>query len=355
MITFEEYPVYNHKQRPGIGKDLSGQFFYNCFTVKLSKGEKGSYAPYLFTHFIRQYSLYAAYSDVCTTCIAEHKIITLPIEDSELSIFAAYQKFNPDMEPDEFYYCPLIRDVLLASTLHAEFVEGRPREELPAEPMPAIYVGSRGDNLYLFEFKKIAPPQHTHICPILAEILTDKFISSRSERSFFILWFLAMFYQMETTRQTGYKIFLEEGDFELLESKLYNFLFPIPQAWVNIIPKPPPRVDWQEWEAQHRKESIPQRVDFLFIYDGKRHIIEIDDIGHYGVQTKGGWIASESQYRQTLSNTRWLRMCGYEVHRFTSEEILELYNPESNQKPDVLNFIKLLRAEGLEPRKMVFL
>ncbi len=65
--------------------------------------------------------------------------------------------------------------------------------------------------------------------------------------------------------------------------------------------------------------------------------------------------ASEQAYRQTLISTRWLRMCGFEVHRFTNEEILELGDHNSSRQPDIEGFIRLLQMEGLEPKEMVFL
>jgi hypothetical protein len=41
------------------------------------------------------------------------------------------------------------------------------------------------------------------------------------------------------------------------------------------------------------------------------------------------------------------------VHRFTNEEILELYNPDSSIEADLSGFVELLRAEGLNLDNMI--
>lgn len=164
-----------------------------------------------------------------------------------------------------------------------------------------------------------------------------------------------MFHMMESIRNSFQKTYLEEIDLDQLQSKLFAFVFPVPQVWVYVIPKPPPGMDWKQWEQQHQQESFPQRVDFLFTYRGKRHIIELDDINHYAENSSSGWLASETQYRKTLSDTRWLRRSGFEVHRFTNQEILELYNPDTSSEPNIQGFIRLLNSEGLDPENLVFL
>jgi hypothetical protein len=352
MITPDEYPAYNHRERPGIGRDHLGNTFYNCFSVKLEKDKYNRYRPFLFSDFINQYDRYAKYSGTCSSCISSHAIITFRADDKNVDRSAVHRKFaNGEIESADYYYCPLTHQVLSALQLS---IAPSSQEKLPAEPIQAI-LSDNWDDSYLFEFLRIVPPQQMGTCPILKEVLSSKLISTVAERSFFVLWFLTMFYQMDTIRQSGQRIYLEECDFDTLENKLYKFLFPVPQVWLYIIPKPPPGVDWQEWERQYQKESLAQRVDFLFTYDGKRHVVEIDDVSHYAVQSRETWIASEPQYRKTLSDTRWLKICGFEVHRFTNDELLELYNPNSSNTPDINGFGRLLRTEGLEPRKMVFL
>jgi very-short-patch-repair endonuclease len=91
----------------------------------------------------------------------------------------------------------------------------------------------------------------------------------------------------------------------------------------------------------HQELKQPQRVDFLFTYREKRHIIEIDGKTHY---------RSEIEYRNTLYQERWLKVSGFEVHRFTNEEINELYEARAT-KPD--GFIDLFEMMGINPRELV--
>lgn len=357
MIEPNEYPVYNHRERPGIGRDHLGDTFYNCFSIKLEQDENSLYRPYLFSDFIHQYNQYTKYSATCNSCISEHKILVFPADGNNIDRPLIYKKFNDDIVDDKFYYCPLMQQILSASELSIELADSKNVKEPPVTPIPAILSGiPRGhDDEYFFEFKNISPPQTLDSCSMLQEILSHQFIPTLAEQSFFTLWFLTMFYQMNLVLETGQHVYLEDGDFDVLSNKLYRFLFPIPQVWVYIIPKLPPGMDWKAWEKGHKQESLPQRVDFLFVYEEKKHIVEIDDRNHYAEQINGQWVPSGKRYRQTLSDTRWLNMCGFEVHRFTNEELLELYHPNSGKPPDIMGFAKLLRTVNLEPQKLVFL
>lgn len=356
MISPDEYPVYNHRERPGIGKDLSGNLFYNCFSVKLLRDSETEYQPFLFSDFLRQYNQYATYLDTCASCVSRQKAYTYPVGKANVDRTDVERKFNyGEADPATYYFCPLIGQVLSASSLTAEVAQVVSKVgNLPAKPIQAILSG-RWDDEYLMSFERIAVPQNMRVCVVLQDLLSDRFISTPAERSFFVLWFLAMFQQMEVTRQLGQKVYWENTDFDWKTSKIFRFAFPVPQVWLYIIPKPPPGVDWQEWEKQHRRESIPQRADFLVIHNKKRFVVEIDDVNHYGVQSKGMWLPSEQKYRQTLADTRWLKVNGFEVLRFTNEEILELYNPSTPTKPDVQGFAKLLRTVFLEPKHMLLL
>jgi hypothetical protein len=355
MMSSDEYPVYNHRERPGIGKDLSGNLFYNCFSVKLLRNGETGYRPFLFSDFIRQYNQYTDHSGACASCVSRQKVHTYPVGKANVDRAAFERKFNHgEADPATYHFCPLIKQVLSASSLTAEVAQTYKVDDLPAKPIQAILSGNWDDE-YLLEFERLAAPCEMQNCVVLQDLLSDKFISTPAERSFFVLWFLAIFQQMDSIRQSGQRVYLEDTDFDWNTSKIFRFAFPIPQVWLYIIPKPPPGVDWQEWEKQHQKESLPQRVDFLFIHNKKRYVVEIDDVNHYGVQSKGAWLASESRYRQTLADTRWLKVNGFEVLRFTNEEILELYNPNTPSKPDVAGFAKLLRTVFLEPKHMAFL
>lgn len=351
MPNFQEYPVYNHKQRPGIGRDHWGNITYNCFTIALDLDQDGYYSPYTFSDFVQRYNQYELHSGTCSACIANHKILTFPLGETEVDRSAVEAKFNcGEVDESDYYYCPLIREFLVASTITAEYA--LEMAERPAQPIQAVLSGNWDDS-YLFELRKIAPPLRLlEACSIIQEVASGKFISTMAERGFWTMWLMSAFQQLEIVRQSPRRIYWEDADFEWSTSKALSFVFPVPQVWLYVIPKPPAGVDWRDWEQQHQQESLPQRVDFLFTYEGKRHIVELDDIGHYGQQSSGMWIASEIQYRKTLSDTRWLRHCGFEVHRFTNEEILELFN---SGKPDLMGFTKLVTSEGLEPSRIVLL
>ncbi len=94
MISSDEYPVYNHKERPGIGKDLSGNLFYNCFSVKLLRNNETDYQPFLFSDFIRQYNQYAGHSGACASCISRQKVYTYPVDKANVDRTAVERKFN---------------------------------------------------------------------------------------------------------------------------------------------------------------------------------------------------------------------------------------------------------------------
>lgn len=370
MIGPDDYPVYNHKQRPAIGRDHLGNLYYNCFSISLEKDKAGTYIPYLFSDFLQQYNQYKDYQETCQSCIYTYKIFTFDNVDrsaiEKKIIQRDYLEDECEIDESSYYYCPLINEIISNSKLNPEAVNSSNKNG-SAKPISAIlgisndgiYASSKNnyawDDDYLFEFTEIGTPKKFSICSIYQKIISSEFTNTKAERSLLILWTLAMFQVMELTRESGKKIYLEDVDFNQIQSKLFAFIFPIPQVWVYIIPKPPPGVDWKQWEQQYQQESLPQRVDFLFTYQGKRHIIELDDIGHYAENSSGKWLASEPKYRKTLSDTRWLRRCGFEVHRLTNQEILELYNPDISSEPNIEGFIRLMNSEGLELENLVFL
>jgi hypothetical protein len=293
MIGADDYPVYNHRERPGIGRDHLGNLSYNCFSISLNKDKAGNYLPYLFKDFIQQYNQYKEYQETCQSCISKHKIFTFDNVDRSALDKKFLQRDYPEEEckVDEspYYYCPLVNEIILDSKLEPKTANCY-NENLPAKPISAIlgieedgiYAGGgcyAWDDDYLFEFIKIGQPINPSVCSLYQDIIYSKrFVSTKSERSFLIMWILSMFKIMELIRESGQKTYLEELDFDQLQSKLFEFAFPIPQVWIYVISKPPPGVNWKQWERQHQQESCPQRVDFLFTYRGKRHIIELDDI-----------------------------------------------------------------------------
>lgn len=94
----------------------------------------------------------------------------------------------------------------------------------------------------------------------------------------------------------------------------------IPQVWLNYIyeptlgPKDPER---------KRLQRHPSRVDFIMLWDGKRHVIEIDGPEHYATFQDGQYAISEEQYTKNLRIERSLRHSGWLVHRFSNWEVLQ--------------------------------
>lgn len=358
MIGPNDYPVYNSRERPGIGRDHSGRMYFNCFSIRLKQADDapGSYEPYLFSDFVRQYAEYPDHALVCDSCISEHRVFTFPADRSRVDRSAPERKFcdgDEGVDESDYYYCPLVREILAASDLLPEPALRRDAP-LPAKPIWAI-LAANWDDEYLFELQRIGRPDNLSVCAIHREMFSPRFASTPAERSFLTMWVLSMLRGMELARQSGRRAFLEEVDFDQSHSKLFSFTYPVPQVWVQVIPKPAPRPDWKHWQQSVPNAGHPQRVDFLFTHAGRRHIIELDDVGHYGVQSgEGGWAASERRYRKTLEGSRLLRRSGFALHRFANGEILELYDPDSAGEPNLNGFMGLLRSESLEPADMVF-
>ena len=354
MISPDEYPVYNHRERPGIGRDAYGETYFNCFSIRLRRDEDGRLLAYTFRDFVEQYDSYGEHSGTCQSCISRSKTLTFRVGDAECDLSAVERKFS-DWEVDEagYYYCPLIGQVLDSSELSADGVGAR-REGLPAQPICAIIYANWDDN-YLFRFEAIGAPEQTVVCSVLRRLLSDDFVATRAERSFLLMWFLAMFSLMDAVRASGRPIYFEPQDFSESRSKLLDFVVPVPQVWVRVVPKPPPGRRCNEWEDVRQAEAHPQRVDFLVVCAGSRHVVELDDRGHYGVRSPAGhWLASEERYADTLQHSRLLERSGFKVHRFANHEVLSLCGRPGSSDADLLGFIDLLRSEGLYMEEMVF-
>lgn len=96
---------------------------------------------------------------------------------------------------------------------------------------------------------------------------------------------------------------------------------PIPQVWLNYVP--PWEIKRGSSMESHVREN-PSRIDFLIISKGTLRIVEIDGPTHFGVfdQDLGRWIIDEQRYTRNLWIDRSLRKQGYQVHRFSSWEIM---------------------------------
>lgn len=108
MSKTQEYPVYNHKHRPGIGRDHWGNLSYNCFTITLDLDEDRQYLPYTFSDFIGHYNQYKSYSSTCAECVASHKISTFPTDETGIDRSAVEAKFSyGEVDVSNYFYCPL--------------------------------------------------------------------------------------------------------------------------------------------------------------------------------------------------------------------------------------------------------
>jgi len=69
-------------------------------------------------------------------------------------------------------------------------------------------------------------------------------------------------------------------------------------------------------------EHHPSVVDFVMLWKGQRHVIEIDGPSHYSEERGGRLVPSEAKYTHNLKVDRGLRSEGWQVHRFSNLEVL---------------------------------
>jgi hypothetical protein len=95
----------------------------------------------------------------------------------------------------------------------------------------------------------------------------------------------------------------------------------VPQVWFNCA-----------YENGHPQESamkVPKCVDFMFVLENRLHVVEIDSPSQCGKsELSGKWMADEETYSTRLEMERYLRSCGYEVHRLRGYEILNASESE---------------------------
>lgn len=344
MFTEEMYPVFNSKIHPGIGRDLTGKLLTNSFCISLKKGPQGNYLPYLFSDFLHQYNAYPDHLVPCSNCIEKKGSHILPCKEYQIDLSAFDRKFargEYDIDEKDYRFCPLIQQIFQNSLFDIRNAEeSEIKGKVTAKPLNAILEGN-WDDPYLFQLLGSTGIPTLYFCPVIKSFFSPDRISVPAEQHFFRFWLQSMFQIMGKVSPKG-KIFLGEEDIDWKNSQLFHFVFPIPQVWVQIVPPPPYNVSWTEWNQKHQELKQPQRVDFLFTYKGKRHVVEIDGKSHYG---------SELEYRKTLYHERWLKVSGFEVHRFTNEEINELIK-KGTSKPE--GFIHLLEMMAIDPSELIF-
>lgn len=114
----------------------------------------------------------------------------------------------------------------------------------------------------------------------------------------------------------------------------------IPKVWFNCTYAPS-----QQAESETKG---PNCVDFLFIFENKVHVVEIDGPSHYARPDSGGkWIADEETYTANLKLQRYLCVRGYEVHRLTEWEVL---NATESELIDLLSDVLGMAPRHFKPR-----
>lgn len=138
---------------------------------------------------------------------------------------------------------------------------------------------------------------------------------------------------------------ISDLDNELLTGLRYgnaNLPALIPQVWLNWIYDP--KLGLADSQREHLHDN-PSVVDFVMLHNGKKHIIEIDDPGHYATFDKNQqkYVVSEEEYTKNLRIERRLRWDGWAIHRFSNWEILNSFNT-----PYILAVLGLKESRELE-------
>ena len=94
----------------------------------------------------------------------------------------------------------------------------------------------------------------------------------------------------------------------------------IPQVWLNYIYNS--KVGPRDPERSFLKENA-SRVDFVMLWGGMRHVIEIDGPEHYATFKDGNYVINEESYTKNLKIERNLRNSGWNIHRFSNSEVIK--------------------------------
>lgn len=94
----------------------------------------------------------------------------------------------------------------------------------------------------------------------------------------------------------------------------------IPQVWLNWAYDSSKSPE----ETNVELEYMPQRVDFVFIYKGTLHVVEIDDPSHYARfdERNHRYEVDEERYTRNLRAERSFREEGFNIHRLSNWEVL---------------------------------
>ncbi|MCS3708097.1 very-short-patch-repair endonuclease [Salinibacter ruber] len=149
----------------------------------------------------------------------------------------------------------------------------------------------------------------------------SKLLQSEPERKFLRL------YSKHCVEQAEYSTFEESSGLNPVD--LWNQTALIPQAWVNWIDNGSTRSERSDFE--------PFRIDFLLSPDDtvspNLSVVEIDGVGHFArseLDTAGEkqYTPAMDKYTEHVRKDRWLRKQGYDVVRFSTQEVRELADTE---------------------------
>ena len=114
----------------------------------------------------------------------------------------------------------------------------------------------------------------------------------------------------------------------------------IPKVWFDCTYAP--------GEQAESRMKEPTCVDFLFIFENKVHVVEIDGPSHYARRDSSGrWMADEEAYTTNLKLERYLHIRGYEVHRLSDWEVL---NATESELIDLLSDVLGMAPRHFKPR-----
>lgn len=242
-----------------------------------------------------------------------------PQDAKHLTIGALLKKLGREITSQcdgchkEFGWCRLIYESVAGEWWNIEKTG-----ELPPSASPENY------------FRQYKIGLGWHNCKVYELLLN--ICETNAERKFLEQYLLAVGLKLRMKGVEDAYLKKREPDFtnirtlwDFTECLLDDLQYPalIPQVWLNFI--------WDKSlgvfdpERGYLDEN-PSRVDFIMLTDQQKHVIEIDDPGHYATFREGKYTVNEEQYTKNLRIDRRLKWDGWIVHRFSRWEVRSAFN-----------------------------